>query len=213
MKQERYERLLRAQKAHHRTTVWDGNCRGGLYVPHSYDDVSQTEASWWADVGFILNRRRVMVWWQHPRNVYLQEIDNESMKECGSCDLGFSSEGTAVYKKVGASRKKKAFSVSPIFGQDKHEWLRQQAEAHGKLCAQGIDFEVLPSSGREMLSWATGFSLVAPLEVRNLEDLSELAGLARELLRGQTTLLREFPGFKYTKVDWLADRAANNWSF
>ena len=71
---------------------------------------------------------------------------------------------------------------------------------------EGIDLDVLPSFKREQLTWATGVSLVAPLEVRNESELASVALLARRLILGQTTLEAEFPGYRYGRANWLRDR-------
>ena len=74
-----------------------------------------------------------------------------------------------------------------------------------KLRRAGIDFDVHASWHRKRLSWATGVELVAPLEVRTKEELKTVASLARRLLRGETSLDREFPNYCYGKDQWLAD--------
>ena len=76
------------------------------------------------------------------------------------------------------------------------------------MSAQGIDCSVRPSSKRKRLSWATGLELVAPLEVRNEQELAVVADLARRLLLGHTTLEREFADYRYTKESWLLEAAS-----
>lgn len=77
-----------------------------------------------------------------------------------------------------------------------------------ELSAQGIDCDVHPSSKRKRLSWATGLDLVAPLEVRNEQELAVVADLACRLLLGSTTLEREFSDYCYNKASWLSEAAA-----
>lgn len=81
MKNRNQELLSRMQRQYHRRHPW--NLQGGLYIPHSYEEVQQDDLSWWDDVGFILNKRRVIVWWQHPRCVYSDAIDEQSWLEAG----------------------------------------------------------------------------------------------------------------------------------
>ena len=76
------------------------------------------------------------------------------------------------------------------------------------MSAQGIDCSVRPSSKRKRLSWATGLDLVAPLEVRNEQELAIVANLARRLLLSHTTLEREFADYRYTKESWLSEAGA-----
>lgn len=61
----------------HRITPW--RLAQGLYIPHSYP--GSKPLSWWGDVGFVLNGRRVMVWWVHPRRKYLDEIEARVMRD------------------------------------------------------------------------------------------------------------------------------------
>ncbi|WKU20185.1 hypothetical protein [Advenella alkanexedens] len=63
-----------------------------------------------------------------------------------------------------------------------------------------------PRWQRECLSWATGVDLVAPLEVRNETELENVTDLANRLLRGQTTLENEFPGYAYGREQWLQEQ-------
>jgi hypothetical protein len=51
-----------------------------------------------------------------------------------------------------------------------------------------------------------GVSLVAPLDVRNEDELASVANLARRLIRGKTTLNAEFPGYRYGRSDWLREQ-------
>jgi len=57
-----------------------------------------------------------------------------------------------------------------------------------RMVSEGIDFDVVTSWKRERLNWATGISLVVPLEVSNEAELELVADLARRLILGQTTL-------------------------
>ena len=80
-------------------------------------------------------------------------------------------------------------------------------QIEGRLIRDGIDHQVSLSWKWERLSWATGLSLVAPLEVRNEQEVAEVAHLARNLILRKTTLAEEFPGFMYDRANWLRDQA------
>jgi len=82
MKDQRQERLGRLQREYHRNHPWRLG-PSGLFVPHSYTEVKQDALSWWDDVGFILNRRRVIVWWRHPRHVYRDAIEELAQEQAG----------------------------------------------------------------------------------------------------------------------------------
>lgn len=52
-----------------------------------------------------------------------------------------------------------------------------------------------------------GVTLVAPLEVRNEQEVAEVAHLARNLIVRKITLAQEFPGFVYDRACWLCDQS------
>lgn len=102
MKDQRQERLWRLQREYHRNNPWRLG-PGGLFVPHSYAEVKQDALSWWDDVGFILNRRRVIVWWRHPRHVYSDAIEELAQEQAGEFpfDNWLTQGAIPNYRKVG----------------------------------------------------------------------------------------------------------------
>ena len=211
MKNAKLELFGRMQRLYHRSHPW-GLSQGGLYIPHSYAEKKPDDLSWWDDVGFILNGRRVIVWWRHPRCVYSDEIDDQSWCEAGEGpnDAWLLEGSTKNYRNVGASRKKIVSYTSrqPSDEQKQHYILLD--EIRNRTTTEGINFEVSTSWERERLNWAIGVSLVAPLEVRNEIELASVAQLARRLILGQTTLEAEFPGYCYGREDWIRDRMITN---
>ncbi len=112
------------------------------------------------------------------------------------------------YRKVGRSRKRiVSYTCRPPSEASRDYFQRLQTLEQG-LSAQGIDCDVRPSSKRKRLPWATGLDLVAPLEVRNEQELAIVANLARHLLLSHTTLEREFADYRYTKESWLSEAGA-----
>lgn len=79
MKNSHCERMRKSMKEYHRNHQW--RLDGGLFIPHTYP--SPKALSWWDDVGFILNGRRVMVWWVHPRMKYADAIQEIALEEIG----------------------------------------------------------------------------------------------------------------------------------
>jgi hypothetical protein len=71
---------------------------------------------------------------------------------------------------------------------------------------EGIDCSITANWKTKRLWWAMGVSLVAPLEVRNERDLAEVAQLAKRLLKRETTLEAEFPGYQYVRSNWLNEQ-------
>lgn len=210
MKNKKQELLGRMQRQYHQKHQWRLN-KDGLYIPHSYAETKLESFSWCDDVGFILNDRRVIVWWQHPRYIYSSVIEEQSRDRVGPNpqDEWLFEAATTNFKPVGKSRTKVVSYTSrrPSAEQDAYyehlRTVRQQIEA------EGIDLEVSLSWKRERLNWATGVSLIVPLEVRNEEELGQVAALAKRSLLGQTTLQNEFPEYRYGKTDWLREQGTD----
>lgn len=205
MKIKRLEHMRESQRTYHRQCQWV--MTNGLYVLHLYDETTSDALSWWDDVGFILGDRRVIVWWHHPRQGYADKIEECAWKEAGDVprEGWLFDKSEPVYKRVGRSRKKiTSYLRHPAEGELRRYYDRLDVITK-RLWHEGIDFEVTPSWHRERLSWATGVGLVAPLEVRNEVELKNVANLALRLLRGEATLDREFPGYRYGKGQWLAE--------
>lgn len=111
-------------------------------------------------------------------------------------------------KKVGKSGKRKK-----VIGQRSRESSEAQQAYYARLretnkrrSTEGIDLEIHPSWKWERLNWAMCISLVAPIEVRNEQELAKLADLAKRLVLQKTTLAREFPDAVYDRASWLRDR-------
>jgi hypothetical protein len=196
-------------KQYHRNHPW--RLENGLYIPHAYPKLQQL--SWWDDVGFILNRRRVMVWWVHPRMKYTEAIGEMAWKEAGTPpvdgrDLFEPSE--KIWKKVGRSRKKVVgYSGSPLPDAQREFYAKLEA-IEIRMESEGIDLEIRPSISVKTISWCTGIDLCIPIEVRSKEEISALAMLAKRLLKGETTLGNEFPDYQYGRDEWLAEAELRN---
>lgn len=55
------------------------------------------------------------------------------------------------------------------------------------------------------MEFTTGVSLVVPIEVLNEENVRALAALAKRLLKRETTVADEFPGYVYGREEWLSE--------
>ncbi len=209
MKQSHYEILRRKQLEYHRYHPW-GLSERGLHIPYSFEDLRPGASSTWDDVGFILNGRRIIVWWQHPRLIYSNAINKKAWEEVGDGprDNWLTEGGTKTYRKVGRSRKKLVCYTSrePSPEQRKHYDLLNATMV--RLRAEGIDCDVSASWKWQRLNWAMGVSLVAPIDVRSANDLADVADLAKRLILWKTTLQKEFPEFNYGRANWLRERAA-----
>ena len=207
MKNAQFERLGRMQRQYHRHHPWRLS-QGALFIPHSYAETKPDSLSWWDDVGFILNGRRIIVWWRHPRHVYSDAIEDQSWKEAGDSphDDRLFDGCTTNYKRVGNSRKKIVSYTSRQPSEEQQRYYDTLRDVRKRLAAEGIDFEVQASWKRERMNWADGISLVAPMEVRNEAELALVAKLARRLILGQTTLEAEFPAYRYSRAAWLREQ-------
>lgn len=209
MKNPKQERFGQMQRQYHQQHQWRLG-KDGLYIPHSYAETKPDSLSWWDDVGFILNGRRVIVWWQHPRDIYSAAIEEQSWDRAGPDpqDDWLFEDATTNYKRVGQSRKKIVSYTSRQPSAEQAAYYEHLRAVRQSMEAEGIELDVTLSWKRERLNWATGVSLVVPLEVRNEAELAQVASLARRLLLGQTTLQNEFPDYRYGKADWLREKEA-----
>ena len=210
MRNPHYEYLGRRMREYHRMQQWRLS-DGGLFIPHAYWNMGPESLSYWDDVGFILNGRRIIVWWHHPRHTYGEAISSMAWDEAGDGprDDWLFEGGTKGYKMVGKSSKRKKLSSfisrAPSEAQAQHYAKLRQIEE--RLTLVGIELSIQPSWKWERLTWAMGVSLVAPMEVRNEKELAKVARLARDLILQKTTLAREFPDFVYDRASWLRDQA------
>lgn len=210
MKIRYYENLGRRMRDYHRSHPWRLS-EGGLYIPHAYTNMAPDALSWWDDVGFILNGRRFIVWWLHPRQVYADAVQEQAWQEAceGPGDDWLIDGASKNYRLLGKSGKRKKIVSytcrSPSVQQREHYDRLRQIE--DRLTGEGIALDVTASWKWQRLRWAMGVSLVAPLEVRNARELTEVAHLARSLVLQQTTLQAQFSGYVYSRADWLRDQA------
>jgi len=211
MKIPRLENLRRMQRQYHQSNPWRLS-QEGLYIPHVYTETMPDDLSWWDDVGFILNKRRIIVWWQHPRYVYANAIEDLAWKEVGNGpqDNWFTEGATKNYKKVGKSRKKIVSYTCRQPSEEQRQHYNLHRDVEKRLKSEGIDLDVQTSWKWERLSWAMGVSLIAPLDVRNEVELAAVAVLARKLILGKTTLQSEFLGYHFGRAEWLKEQNASN---
>jgi hypothetical protein len=141
----------------------------------------------------------------------MDAIQDRAMDEAGPGPQGdwLFNGSTKNYKKVGKSgRRKKIVSYTskgPSEPQKLH--YKNLRAIENRLTHEGIDLSIAPSWKWMRLNWAMGVSLVAPMEVRNTQDVAKLAQLARSLVLQQTSLAEQFPNQVYDKTDWLHDQA------
>jgi hypothetical protein len=211
MKNLYLERLGRRMRDYHRHHPWRLN--GGIFVPHAYPEDRATELSWWADVGFILNRRRVIVHWIHPRMAYHEAIEQQAMAEVREPrdpddDFDFD-KGEKHWRKLGRSRKK-LVATRVNFSDERTAYFDAVNKREQELVRAGIDLIVAPSMRVQRYWWATAVNLVAPIEIRSEKAAKELAALAKRLLKRETTVAAEWPDYRYGRETWLSERASES---
>jgi hypothetical protein len=204
MKNSRQERLYRLMRQHHRSSQW--KLSNGLHLPHSYETPRQL--SWWDDIGFILNGRRVMVWWIHPRMAYADVIEERAWTATVTTPSEFPEllghePSQKIWKKVGKSRKKVVGYKAPPQSEARLGRYGQLQATEKRLQIEGIDFEVRSSMSVRAYSWGLGMELCVPVEVRDQNEAGSLVDLARRLIKGIATLEGEFPGYSYGRQQWL----------
>ena len=204
MKNLHQERLRQRAKIYHRSHAF-GVDESGLYTRHVFEN--ERHLSWWQDLGFILNDRRVMVWWTHPRQQYCDAIKDEVWKAAGEMpgDIDDLFAADPNYKRVGRSRKKIVTYTSRPTPKATAEFYDRVSALREQLEATGIEQIITPSIEIGHYGWCTGVDLCVPMEVCTHADGVALIALARRLLTRQTTCAIEFPAFKYGQTEWLSE--------
>lgn len=193
MENPRFELHRRLSRRYHRNKRGD-HFEQGILVWHDYSGLDPEGLSWWDDVQFILGGRRISVSWQHPRHVYQGMIEDAAMKATHhlyeKIKGGLFDRAEKIYRKVGRSRKKvSGYTTDRRPGQQ--EWF-DALRAEETHLSKEAEFSVPPSFRVETLAWCRFVEIVAPIEIRNVEELRVLADLVRRVLKGETTLECEF---------------------
>lgn len=209
MKNRHFEQRRRLARQYHRNQRGD-HFEQGILVRHDYNELDQEGLSWWDDVQFVLGGMRVAVEWRHPRHVYKDRVKDAAMSAVrhlrDKIDGGLFGDAEKNYRKIGRSRKKIS-SYTTHFRPGDLEWLDALRAEESRL-SQEAEFSVVPSIKVQTLAWCRFVEIAAPIEVRNTAELRALADLVRRILKGATTLEREFPGYVYGKAQWIADGLA-----
>lgn len=213
MKNINQESKRRRVRQFHRKNLWRLNA-AGLFVPHAYPVCR--ELSWWDDFGFILNVRRVMVWWMHPRMKYADAIEEAAWAEVGEPPTSLSSpldpdSCTKQYERQGRSRKKVVGYKSAPQAAEATDFFNRLDTAQRRIETEGIDLVVRPSMSVKTLDWCLGVELCFPCEVLTEADVVSLAHTVRQMLKSgrSLALVGELPAdYQYGKTEWLAEAAA-----
>lgn len=209
MKNRHFELRRRLARQYHRN-MRRQHFDHGLRVRHDYSEVDPAGLSWWDDLQFILGSVRVSVSWRHPRHVYMDRVEDAAQETAqhlyDQIEGNLFDGAEKSYKKLGRSRKKAvSHTLTRRPGHD--AWSEALRGAKARLSREA-DFTVAPSIKVQPLAWCRFVEIVAPIEVRSVAELRALADLVRRILRQETTLALEFPGYVYDKAQWVAEGLA-----
>lgn len=175
----------------------------GIVDRYKFDD-APNKLTWWHDTGFNLNGRRVMIWWTHPRckfNDTISDLAYENVPYVES-DVDLIRESDPQYKYVGKSGKRKKISGFRCMSVPERRKWYDTLKAEEERLKKVTDLVVTPSFTVDILDWCRGVHICVPMEIRGIADLHALCNLVKRVLKGETTLEKEFPGYTYTKDDW-----------
>ncbi len=202
-------RFLSAKK-YHSLNSWKLN-KDGIRVPHSYDNMREDEPSWWDDFGFIYGKRRIMVWWIHPRMKYNDILEEMAWNKA--------EENPRIVPRLEDLRKSQPRISSenwrrilrrtylpkePQDGLQLPDNWQSWRNLVKELSSQDLGIKIPPSCETEEIPWAQGLNVVLPVEVHCEADLVPLKDILEEWLSGNRKVLSEFP--VYTSQNWLEER-------
>lgn len=211
VKNPHIERLRRKMREFHRHHPW--RLEDGFYIPHAYPENDAKPLSWWDDVGFILNGRRVLVFWQHPRFVYSNAIaelarGRVTRPDCPSIldkILSAPDASAKQWRKLGRARKRLIGTSIPAPSEKWSEFYAEVRRQEQILMREGIPLTVKPSMKVGWSATARTVELIAPLEVCSIRDARALAEVVRRLLKQETTVAQEWSECGYDHKAWLSE--------
>jgi hypothetical protein len=202
MKNRYIEDLKRRAKLYHRNKRGD-DFSGGVVSRYSYAKMSPDTLTFWDDGVFIVNDYRVGLWWTHPRYEYQQRIEAETVRRVDKRNpdsnpfLGLNQyTGSAIRA---AMRRRVWPAKEPL-----QRYFALLAEEERQV-AQEVAFEVRPFMSIRWNNWCKELSLCVLIEVRSESDLRDLARLARQLVKRETTLVNEFSDYWYGQHEWISE--------
>lgn len=201
--------LFASAREYHRRHPWKMN-RDGIMVRHIYTDRTPESLSWWDDVGFIFGKRRIMVWWLHPRMVYQDRLEELAVQQCAEehpREEDWLMRSEPIFRKAKRGRRVKTVGhrVLPISeGYRRYYDLLNATQA--SLAQQDHGWLITPSILSRALDWCQGVDLVLPVEIRCEDDLRLLRDVVERHLRGDRSVLAGYSAYTFT--DWQADQNA-----
>ncbi|MHB1268191.1 MAG: hypothetical protein ACYCY2_11420 [Acidithiobacillus ferriphilus] len=207
MRQKRKQLYAKA-KQYHRNHSWRLS-KDGILVRHDYTHTDPQGLSWWDDVGFIFGKRRIMVWWQHPRSVYQDRLESLAYDLCEKDRPEQRHDPLAdflpITQKAGRGLRKKitAYQMRPATA-EYQDYLQKLRDTQAQQATVDHGWCIAPSVRHQALDWCQGIDLVLPVEVRNEADLLPLRDVALSVLRGDREALEAFPIYGFQ--DWMREQ-------
>lgn len=211
MKNKNYQRKKAAARRAFRGAMNDNrwDLQRGIKVYHVYDEeIKPRDKTYWDDVSFVWRHNYVVVCWTHPRYEYTETVDTQAYEAANRIfpdrrhDNMFSG-GTKNYKKLGKSRKKVTSITCPGVntGKDFYDAWRDFKET---FC-QTSSIEIKPYIRIEQTDYSLFVNICCPIEVRNEDNLKELADIVRSILDRKTTLQELYGDYAYTAKDYIVE--------
>lgn len=203
MKNQHVERLrYLAKQWHKHKRIHYG--RRGVQVRYIFDE--EQKLTWWTDTAFVLNNYRVAVSFIHPRMAFEDAIDEAAHANVAHLykRTDFLSKKAPISQSVGRSRKKVS-GYSYENDDCNNEWINALKAEQIQL-AKTSDFSIVASIKVEWTKYSRFVTFCAPIEIKNEDDLLSMAILLKKCLKRETTLELAFPGYVYTREDWLREQ-------
>ena len=188
-----------------------------ITVYHCYKHKQENDFSYWDDIVFVHNGKRITVTLKHPRTDYAEQIRSLALKEAEllkpneikeECDT-LIDKCKKIYKTVGNSRKKicgyEAYSPYKLTGLMLIQSLTE------KYSEEGIEYTVKPYIKGHHFFSGIFYEVCIPFKINSEERLFFYAEAMMHYLKNGKTLscLLNYLGidsnYQYTKEDWLKD--------
>jgi hypothetical protein len=207
MKNKHIERLIASSKRYRKNpkSFWNWDHQRKIRVYHLYDQ--EKPLSYWDDVSFVSGSQFVTVFWVHPRTDYSDAVFHSAYTKVKS-EESFSErkfESTPNYIRLGKNKKrKKIVSYTVKTDENSRETFKKILELE-KTLRKTSDISIEASFKVEQYNRYRGASICCPIEVRNVDDLYELAQFVRKCLVDPTLFEKTYGGYKYTKEDYMKE--------
>jgi len=206
MKNKQIEKCRRQMRDFHRHHQW--RLENGLYFTRDYTD--SAELSWSDEFGFILNGRRVIVHWCHPRTKYVEAINEAAWREVGGIPETPFEWHKMTWKRTGKSRKK-IDSYQVEFDQTELARFAQQHTVEERMKRDGIEYYVYPSFVARSTPRAISIDICMPVEINSRNDAIAVAFLVKDILNKKEEFRSKFLNYRYDIDTWKNEQSTRSY--